>query len=102
VALELDGKRCAYGDCRSVRTVRCNECSHRREHDECWHLHFADIGEVAIAVVGQCSGMSLDGCGPRPPEQDVGLGHECPRIRSGSYWPVPKLRSLGATIRGPG
>ena len=68
MALELDGKRCAYGDCRSVRTVRCNECSHRREHDECWHLHFADIGEVAIAVVGQRSGMSLDGCGASPAE----------------------------------
>jgi hypothetical protein len=34
--------------------------------------------------------------------QDVGLGHECPRIRSGSSWPVAKLRSLGATIRGSG
>ena len=24
------------------------------------------------------------------------------RDQKGSYWPVPKLRSLGATIRGPG
>ena len=32
--------------------------------------------------------------------QDVGLGHACPGIRSGCYWPVPKLRSLGATITG--
>jgi hypothetical protein len=36
------------------------------------------------------------------PDQDVSLGHECPRIRSGSYWPVTKLklRSLGETITG--
>jgi hypothetical protein len=46
--------------------------------------------------------MSLTGADLARRSQDVGLGHECPRIRSGSYWPVPKLRSLGRTIRAPG
>ena len=50
--------------------------------------------------LGQRLEMSLDGAELARQIQDVRLGHECPRIRSGSYWPVPKLRSLGATIRG--
>lgn len=57
----------------------------------------------SMLTTGDSAGLtSLEGADLARRSQDVGLGHECRRIRSGRYWPVPKLRSLGATIRGPG
>lgn len=56
-------------------------------------------GAAPWASVQECP---LTGADHARRSQDVGLSDECPRIRSGSYWPVSKLRSLGATIRGPG
>ena len=44
--------------------------------------------------------MSLDSADLAGRSQDVSPGHECPRIRNGGYWPVPKPRSSGATIQG--
>jgi hypothetical protein len=57
-----------------------------------------ELVEEQHPVVRECSGVSLDGCGTHLPES--GRRPECPGIRSGSYWPVPKLRSLGAPSAG--
>jgi hypothetical protein len=56
--------------------------------------------EEEHAPVRECSEMSLDGWGPYLAES--ARRPECLGIRSGSFWPVPKLRSLGAIIRGRG